>query len=114
MKSLKQIVQDVFKFKITAQDQFQCLKDIHKLTPRPLIMKYIESHEAAKSEGYEEIGTVYWDHMEEPYHEESTAIYLASKYFHVPENLVIEFLDIRFCRAFPNQDLSMVLARRIS
>ena len=110
MRLLKQIIKDIFK----PRNGLQALKEIHQLTPRPLIMKYVEDLEAAKSEGYEEIGTVYFDHMDEPYTQENSAIYQAGRHFHIPENLVTEFLDIRFCNNLPNSAVSTVLAREIS
>ena len=108
MRSLKQIIKDIFK----PRNGLQALKEM--LPPRPLVKKFVEDLEAAKSKGYEKVGTVYWDHMDEPYSNECTAIYYASKHFHIPKNLVTEFLDIRFCNNFPNPDASTVLARKIS
>ena len=109
MRLLKQIIKYIFK----PRNGHEALEKIHRLTPRPLIMKYID-FEAAKSEGYEEIGTVYFDYMDEPYTQENSAIYQAGRHFHIPENLVIEFLDIRFCNNLPNPAFSTVLARKIS
>ena len=108
MRSLKQIIKDIFK----PRNGLQALKEM--LPPRPLVKKFVEDLEAAKSKGYEKVGTVYWDHMDEPYSNERTAIYYASKRFHIPENLVVEFLDIRFVYCSPNPDCITVLARRIS
>ncbi len=107
MRSLQQIIKDIFK----PRDGLQVLKEM--LPPRPLIMKYVEDLEIAKSEGYEEIGTAYWDYMGKPYTEERQAVIYASRRFHIPQNLVIEFLDIRFYK-LPNPDFSIVLARKIS
>ena len=109
MRSLKQIIKDIFKIR----NGLQVMKEM--LPPRALIMNYVD-FETAKSEGYEEIGKVHFDHMDEPYTQERSAVYQAGRYFHIRENLVTEFLDIRFSLTHPdmNPNFSIILAKKIS